>query len=668
MFVFAAFVCSMPVRALGQESGTGAAGQSATAPAADAGEAPAVEDDDETPEGELAPAALHLDVSHASPLIQALYAATRETREPEILARLAAAKALIDQGTDVKSHDQLGRTALHWTIFGSSYASTPKLAVAYEEVADELIQHGIEINREDVYNDTALDYLLYSPNFEMQTLLIEHGATSGFLVASFNYVNELGACSISGGTNGSGRKARGSALSGQGLPAQSVIAQNPRPITPTPIQDGGVLSGGDTAVDPGNEANSQASRIAAFANSDLTPGETMSVRLDGPVYSDRSRTGDPIHATVTYPLCVNGEQLACDPGKLLIAPGTKINGTVLFAQKAPDKYWRPRLVLDFSNVVHPDGKTSPLYARVIDVDNSRESVRNNEILGIIQPHAGTKTALTMAAVSAVNPIAGYTIKAIQTVYGLSLRREILFPAGTDIQIQVVRPSMLKEKADWKGWPTLPLTPELEAIALRAPLRTQTKEGVPSDITNLMFLGSREELSAAFNEAGWFESDPLTIGSAIKTAEVTMRQAGYANAPVSSLTIDGRLPDLVFQRSLDTFAKRHHVRIWKIGSYRGTDVWVGAATHDISVSRSRGNTKWSHRIDPHIDRERDWVESDLLFAGTAIGYADVKRPQAPKIARNATGDQIVTDGILTLVAVGAVKPHARGEVPGLQVRP
>jgi Na+/H+-translocating membrane pyrophosphatase len=94
-----------------------------------------------------------------------------------------------------------------------------------------------------------------------------------------------------------------------------------------------------------------------------------------------------------------------------------VNGTVLFAQKAPDKYWRPRLVLDFSNVIHKDGKTSPLYARVIDVDNARETVRNNEILGIIQPHVTGKVSLAFAALGAINPIAGYTINGVRAVYG-----------------------------------------------------------------------------------------------------------------------------------------------------------------------------------------------------------------------------------------------------------
>src|SRR5437667_5255041 len=153
-------------------------------------------------------------------------------------------------------------------------------------------------------------------------------------------------------------------------------------------------------------------------------------------------------------MCRSGELLACKDGDLLLAPGTKVNGTVLFAQKAPDKYSRPRLVLDFSNIVHANGQHSPLYARVLSVDDARETVRNNEILGIIQPHASTKTSLAMAALDAVNPIAGYTIKGVQAVYGLSIRRGILFPAGTDLQLQIVRSSMLKQREPWPGWQSM----------------------------------------------------------------------------------------------------------------------------------------------------------------------------------------------------------------------
>jgi hypothetical protein len=83
-------------------------------------------------------------------------------------------------------------------------------------------------------------------------------------------------------------------------------------------------------------------------------------------------------------------------------------------------------------------------------------------------------------------------------------------------------------------------------------------------------------------------------------------------------------------------------------YNGREVWVGAATHDIATESSRGKTKWIHRIDPHIDRERDWILTDLLFAGTATAYVDVDRPAVPKRAENATGDKLLADGDVSVI--------------------
>ena len=100
--------------------------------------------------------------------------------------------------------------------------------------------------------------------------------------------------------------------------------------------------------------------------------------------------------------------------------------------------------------------------------------------------------------------------------------------------------------------------------------------------------------------------------------------------------------------------------------QGRDVWVGAATHDIATENGRGYTKWTHRIDPHIDRERVWIQSDLLFSGTAVAYRDVERPDAPTKASNATGDEIVTDGKITIVDLGASRDQKK--IPALAPRP
>jgi hypothetical protein len=116
------------------------------------------------------------------------------------------------------------------------------------------------------------------------------------------------------------------------------------------------------------------------------------------------------------------------------------------------------------------------------------------------------------------------------------------------------------------------------------MRTQTSNKTLSDPTNLMFLGAREQLMAAFREAGWYAPDDLGVKSALKIAQATLRQTGYNTGPI---TTAGRPPDLVFQKSLDTFGMRHHLRIWKLNqTYNGQEVWVGAATHDIDTTNSR----------------------------------------------------------------------------------
>ena len=228
--------------------------------------------------------------------------------------------------------------------------------------------------------------------------------------------------------------------------------------------------------------------------------------------------------------------------------------------------------------------------------------------------------------------------------------------------------MLKQREVWTGWPRITVDDELRQLAASMPGRAYTANKTPSDLTNLMFLGSQQELTAAFSEAHWLEADDLGVRTAINVAQATIRQTGASTAPVSSLYINGKLPDLVFQKSLDTFAKRHHIRVWNTGkTYQGRQVWVGAATHDIGTSSSRAYTKWAHRIDPHIDRERDWVETDLLFVGTATAYADIDRPNAPRKSANATGDDLLTDGKISVVELARVNAPG-GNAPALRPRP
>jgi len=143
---------------------------------------------------------------------------------------------------------------------------------------------------------------------------------------------------------------------------------------------------------------------------------------------------------------------------------------------------------------------------------------------------------------------------------------------------------------------------------------------------------------------------------LKTAQATLRQSGYSSAPVSALLVAG-IPEVPRH-----FCQAPSPAIWKLAqTYNGREVWVGAATHDIATMNSRAGSKWSHRIDPHVDREREWVETDLLLVGTGVAYADVERPAALRKLGNSTGDQIVTDGKISVVQLATPKTPNDGEI-------
>jgi hypothetical protein len=192
--------------------------------------------------------------------------------------------------------------------------------------------------------------------------------------------------------------------------------------------------------------------------------------------------------------------------------------------------------------------------------------------------------------------------------------------------------------------------ELYRAANRQPFRTMAdRPARPSDVTNLMFLGTRQDIEEAFEKAGWSSAEQLNQKSKLETFRAIVEQRGYKDAPVSTLLLEGAPPDLVFQKQNNTFAARHHLRIWRRpGLFHGQEIWVCSATHDIAIEFSEQNRTFIHKIDSNIDRERAKVVNDLLFTGLVRGLALVDRPNIPSNLFNATGDALDTDGKLAVI--------------------
>ena len=121
--------------------------------------------------------------------------------------------------------------------------------------------------------------------------------------------------------------------------------------------------------------------------------------------------------------------------------------------------------------------------------------------------------------------------------------------------------------------------------------------------------------------------------------------------MSLLLLNGAEPDLSWQKGLNDVSKRHHIRMWKaVGTWRGQEIWVGAATRDVDFAYLRPGRKLAHKIEEDVDHERDKVAYDVAFSscGRILDWSE--RPDFPRVTGNATGDLIVTDGHMVVIAM------------------
>lgn len=190
---------------------------------------------------------------------------------------------------------------------------------------------------------------------------------------------------------------------------------------------------------------------------------------------------------------------------------------------------------------------------------------------------------------------------------------------------------------------------------RAPLVTETPEGIPGDPLNLALVGCRADVEHAFAAAGWAAAQALGVRSGLGIAESVLLHRPDPEAPVSTLVLFGRAQDLAFERQVGTSAKmRHHVRLWHAEALadRGDAIWLGAATFDRGVGVSHRTGQITHHIAPDVDTERDVVMRDLAASGRVTRRYQVTGVGPTLAGRNGGGDRYFTDGEVTVAVLRA----------------
>lgn len=377
---------------------------------------------------------------------------------------------------------------------------------------------------------------------------------------------------------------------------------------------------------------------------EVPAGTELQVRLLNKVSTDSSHPKDAVNAVLTAPVLVKGQPA--------IPAGTKLKGQVSQLKPSQRADERALLQLSFSELTPATGRPVKIQTKLLDVDNARESVdATGKVIGILASETlSSRIDQGIGKLAERNEVLAGILEAAKGAVLKETNAQIAFEPGVEMTLQLTEPVRWEGEADSLKIPPVQDEAGLYRLVNQEPFQTMAENPQrPSDLTNLMFLGTQQQLEEIFKEAGWSTAQSLTKDSALETFRAIVELRSYKEAPVSTLLLQGRPPDLVFQKANNTFAQRHHLRIWRRPeNFHGQPVWVCASTHDIGITFSDQNHTFIHQIDPQIDKERAKVVSDLLFTKRVKSLALVARPEVPTHAVNATGDAIETDARMAVV--------------------
>jgi hypothetical protein len=156
----------------------------------------------------------------------------------------------------------------------------------------------------------------------------------------------------------------------------------------------------------------------------------------------------------------------------------------------------------------------------------------------------------------------------------------------------------------------------------------------------------------FTTADWVKVDKSVENTVMAGLLDTFAKKDYLTKPMSTLYLFDRSQDYGFAHGepVKVMMSRNHLRVWK-SPYKvnGRPLWCVAATHDIGFERDQRNNGLTHKIDPAIDGEREFVNQTLSGTGLVAARSHVVPANPLTEARTATGGGFHSDGrILVLV--------------------
>jgi LssY C-terminus len=377
----------------------------------------------------------------------------------------------------------------------------------------------------------------------------------------------------------------------------------------------------------------------SYSDGATLPADTcLFIRLDTEVSTETSHYHAPITGHVV-------REVATADGVVIPLSAT-LSGIVskLIPSSSPTD--RARLQLQFDQLRIADQPAISIKGHVTEVENAKETVlADGTVQGVLARE------LPVSLIDNVLGKLGSLGESAQEKVGKP-DTSISLPVGTDLQFVLDEPLELSQTFPPAAANTLPADVQdaITRLLAHAPQRASGKSGTPGDPLNLIFVGSQAEILHAFDQAGWFVPEKSTGSSISKTAQAALGDVGYGQTPMSDLYLYKKKQQLAFEKMFNTFAKRHHLRLWlaPVKTADGRDIWLSSSTHDIGIDIHPGVI--SHETESNIDLERNKIGADLIAAGDVAAAQLVTRPNPLSEGVTATGGAWTTDGHLLAIVL------------------
>lgn len=397
----------------------------------------------------------------------------------------------------------------------------------------------------------------------------------------------------------------------------------------------------------------------ASAQCDSIPAnKSFWVRLIDPVASYSSKPGDSIRAVLLQsPEC----------GHTAIFPvGLQVEGKVISVRRVGLGLIHETAMLEiqFARLLTPTGPVS-IASEVVEIDNARETVRHGIIHGIRSTDTPQgRITSRLKHLPTFNPYSDVGLMMFRALTFLP-EPEIYLPPETDLRLQLAAPLYVGDQPELprSSWQTDEVSrQDIQLLLQQTPERTTTAAGQDADLVNLVLIGSQNQIEFSFAAAGWHSSDRNSFHAFLRESAAFLTSSNYSTMPVSRQFLNGQAQDSSWQKSLNSYSKRQHLRLWgQPFPLLGRQVWLGAHSRETGAALSLRNHKFIHHIDSDLDEAVNLLVLDLALLGCVESIHLLPRSALPHNMLNATGDEMHTSGTLTVVLLKDCNGPASGFV-------